>query len=163
EAVSQTTLNPPEQLTAAQVKDIIERAHRGDANVLPQLRQVFQLYPEVVGRFGGLVHHAEQALLTWASGSSLFAREAFERQVGDLGKRLQATAPSELERLLVDQICLSFIEAHATRIQCVDLRRKHADPSAAVEAAEKRLDRAQARYLSAIQKMATVQKLLRPA
>src|SRR5262249_30380422 len=135
----------------------------GDASVLPQLRQVFDLYPEMVGRFGDLVHHAEQALLTWASGSSLFAREAVEQRGADLRQRLWATAPSQLERLPLRQVCLSYIEAHAAQIQLVDLRRKHADPSAAVEAAERRLGRAQARYLAAIQKLVTVQKLLRPA
>src|SRR5262249_3307652 len=139
-----------------------ERAHRGDPGVLPLVGKVFDEHPEMVGKFGDLAHYAEEALLTLASGPSLVAREAFRRQQAALRQRLQAAADSDLEELLVGTISLSHLEVHLAQIDLAQQRRKQAGAAPEIQAAEKRLDHAQRRYLASIQKLATVRKLLRP-
>jgi hypothetical protein len=132
-------------------------------SALPELRQVFDRYPELIGAFGDLFAHAERNLLELTSGTCLVTKEALARQQASLRKRLRASAQSELEELLADQICLCHLEVYSAQIEVVGLRRKQSGASVVVQASEKRLDRAQVRYQASIQKLATVQKLLLPA
>jgi hypothetical protein len=144
------------------LKTILERGQAGDLTVLPELKKAFDENPELSAMFGDLVLHAEQALLSLAAGNSLTAREAIARQVSELRNRLLATAASELEKLLVDRIVITWIEVYHGDMDFAN----HVDrqpATAATRAATKRLDRAHQRFLTAIKCLATVQKLLRPA
>ena len=136
--------------------------NRGDATVLPELKKAFDDYPEFVVHCGDLVRLAERALLDLAAGSSLAVREAIARQVAALRERLAATATSELERLLVDRVVISWLEVYHSDIDLAGRLVNQPEASAATQAAQKRLDRAHQRYLTAIKSLATVQKLVRP-
>jgi hypothetical protein len=152
----------PEKVYPAELKDVLERAHRGDAAALPALRQAFDDNPELAALLGDLVGHAEQALLTLVGGSSLLTKEAVARQVAGLRQRLAATAGTELERLLVDRVVLSWMEVYYDDADlAARLAREPAGPAA--QAAQRRLDAAQRRYLAAVKALATLQKLARPA
>jgi hypothetical protein len=83
------------------------------------------------------------------------------RQVAGLRQRLAATATTELERLLVDRVVLSWIEVYYDDADLAgQLLRQPAGPAA--QAAQRRLDAAQRRYLAAVKALATLQKLARP-
>jgi hypothetical protein len=112
--------------------------------------------------FGDLVQHAEQAVLTLAAGQSLMGKEAIARQVASLRARLQGPATSELERLLIDRIAISWIEVYFGDIDLAQHLLKQPGAAPATQAAQKRLDRAHARFLSAVKALATVRKLLKP-
>jgi hypothetical protein len=76
---------------------------------------------------------------------------------------LAADATTELEKLLVDRITIAWIAVYYADLDLTRhlVERKGTTPSA--QAAEKRLNRAQQRYLAAIKCLATVNKLLKPA
>jgi hypothetical protein len=145
------------------VKTILEKACEGDANVLPELKQVFEKYPELSAHFGNLVEHARLALLNLIAGKSVIAREAIARETANLRERLLATAPSELERLLVDRVIICWMEVYHDDMDVAHHLLSDPVASPATQAAQKRLDRAHVRFLAAVKALATVQKLLKPS
>jgi hypothetical protein len=147
----------------AELKAILERANAGDEAALPQLKKAFDQHPELVPHFGDMVEHAKQALLTLAAGKCLTAKEAIGRQMNELRDRLAATATSELERLLIDRICLSWLQVYHADIDLAQQLLANPGASPAGQAAEKRLDGAQRRFITATKALATLQRLARPS
>jgi hypothetical protein len=162
--VTETANEPVNPKTyPAELELVLRRANLGDVSALPELRKAYDEHPELVGMFGDLVQQAEAALLELASPTCLASREAIARQLAGLRRRLQATATSELEKLLIDRICLSWVEVHHAAMERAGLLLQSPGTHPATQAADRRLDRAQARYLAAVRALATVQKLVRPA
>ena len=147
----------------AELKAVLERANAGDETVLPQLKKAFDEHPELVPLFGDMVEHAKQALLTLAAGRCLTAREAVGREMSELRARLAATAATELERLLVDRICLCWLAVNHADIDLAQKLLANPGASPAGQAAQKRLDAAHQRFLTATKALAVLQKLTRPA
>jgi hypothetical protein len=162
-AVSDTPNSEPESnVYPGELREILERAAQGDESALPALRKALDDHPELAAKIGDLVKHAEDAVLRWAVGTCLTIREAVRRQTAELRARLMAEAQSELERLLVDRVVLSWLEVYTADVFHADrVGKSGATPAA--QAAQKILDRAHQRYLSAIRVLATVQKLARPS
>jgi hypothetical protein len=146
-----------------EVRVILEKASQGDVSVLPALRRVFDEHPELSAHFGNLVEHARLALLTLIAGPSLIAREAISREAAKFRESLLARAPSELERLLVDTIFISWMELYFNDMDLAQHLLSNPGASPATQAVQKRLDRAHARFLAAAKALATVQKLLKPS
>jgi hypothetical protein len=163
ENVSTTKAPTPKKVYPAELKAILEQAMHGDASVLPALRRAFEEHPELPEQFGDLVEIAKINLLNLATGSNLLVREALTRTTAALKERLAATANSELERLLIDRIVLSWIEVYHGDSDLATRLLKSPGGDAATRDCQKRLDRAHARYLSAVKALATVQKLLKPS
>jgi hypothetical protein len=130
--------------------------------VLPELKNVFDENPELAANFGDMVRHAEQTLLELVAGPSLVAREAIAHQVAALRGRLTAPDASELEKLLIDRICISWMEVNHGDMTLADYQRTGAGASAAARAAQVHLDRAHQRYLSSVRALETLQRLARP-
>jgi hypothetical protein len=147
---------PPE------LQALLEKASRGDRTVLPELKRAFDEHPELAAQLGDLVWHAQESLLTLVAGSCLTVREAIARQAAALRQRLAATATSELEKLLIDRVVLSWLEVYHSDIDLAQRLLKSSGAEPAAQAAQRRLDRAHARYLSALKALATTHKLLRP-
>ncbi len=158
---SQAKPSPPKTYPP-ELQVLLEKASRGDQSVLPEVKKAFDEHPELAAQMGDLVWHAQESLLALVAGSCLTAREAIGRQAAALRQRLAATATSELEKLLIDRVVISWIEVYHGDIELAQylLQSSRAEPSA--QAAQRRLDRAHARYLSAIKALATTHKLLRP-
>src|SRR5437879_4171123 len=133
--VARTKTYPPE------LKQLLEKAMSGDITVAPALAKAFDQNPELVAAFGDLAAHAEQALLTLAAGQNFVAREAITRQLADLRSRLTHATTTELEKLLVDRVALSWL---AVSLADIDLAKQLAESgtSLAAQAAGKRLDAA---------------------
>jgi len=163
DAADNTDSNVPTKTYPAELRDILDRANHGDQSALPDLKRAFDDNPELVAVFGDLVKHAEQALVKWAAGPSLIAHEAITRHVAELRSRLMGTCKTELEKLLVDRICISHVEAYRADFELAHRLNKEPATSPATPLADKRLGRAHARYLSAIKMLATLQKLMRPS
>jgi hypothetical protein len=152
-----------EKAYPAELQALLQKANAGDPSVLPQLKKAFDDHPELVVAFGDLVAHAREALLSLVAGKCLTAREAIARQADDLRARLKGAAPSELEALLVDRIAVSWIEVYNTDIDLAQHLLRQPGAAPATRAAERRLDRAHARFLAAARALAMTTKLLRPA
>jgi hypothetical protein len=144
-----------------QLRDLVRRAHEGDAGVLPRLRRLLDERPELWEQAGDLARHAEQALLELVAGRSLFAREAVERKLAGLKAELAGPGATPLERLLVDRVGLCWLQVHSLDLEAAALPRQLAAGPPGVNA-QRRLDSAQRRYLQAVKALATVRKLLTP-
>jgi len=162
DAAANTDPNIPTKTYPAELRDILDRANHGDPSALPSLKKAFDENPELVAVFGDMVKHAEQSLVRWAAGSNLTAQEAITRNLAELRSRLMDSCKTELEKLLVDRICISHVEAFGADFELAHRLNKEPATSAAT-LADKRLGRAHARYLSAIKTLATLQKLMRPS
>jgi hypothetical protein len=162
--MSQTTATQaPGKTYPAELKEILDRATAGDLAVLPELKRAFDENPELAATLGDLVGHAEMALLTLVAGPCLSVKEAIARQAADLRRRLLASAHSELERLLVDRIVISWLEVYHADIDLTQHLVSRPGGAPATRDAQKRLDAAHRRHLAAVKTFAVVQKLLRPA
>jgi hypothetical protein len=154
--VSQETKTyPPEMLR------ILQRVEAGDRTALPELKVLFEKHPDVAATFGNMAKHAEITLLKLLD--STLGKEAVTYELAALRKRLIATANSELEKLLVERVTLCWLAVNQAEMTLADLVNKHAPADVAIGAADKRLHRAHARFISSVKALATVQKLLRPA
>ena len=147
----------------AELKAVLERANAGDETVLPQLKKAFDEHPELVPLFGDMVEHAKQALLTLAAGRCLTARETVGREMSELRARLAAAAATELERLLVDRVCLCWLAVNHADIDLAQKLLASPGASPASQAAQRRLDAAHRRFITATKALAVLQKLTRPA
>jgi hypothetical protein len=147
---------------APELKALIEKANKGDLKVLPELNKAFDEHPELTAQFGDLVRHAQDSLLMLVAGSCLTAREAITREASALRERLMATAASELEKLPVDRVVISWIEVYYADADLAEKLLNSSGASKTAQAAQRRLDRAHTRYLSAIKTLAMIHKLLRP-
>jgi hypothetical protein len=145
----QATTTPTEKAYPGELRELLERANAGDPTALPEVRRALDEHPELA------------ALL--AAGKSLVAQEAIARQVADLRQRLAATAATPLERLLADRVVISWIEVHHGDIDLAGHLLNHPGAAPTTRAAQKRLDAAHARFLSATRALAVAQKLLKPS
>jgi len=144
---------------AADVREVLGRAERGDRTALPALRGLLDTHPQVWRHWGDLAAHARAAWVDLATGPNLVLGETLARKMEALGDVLSGPAPTPLERLLVDRVVLGWLQAH------------HADAAAAQAAGreltpaqfghlQKRQERAQRSYLAAAKALALVRKLL---
>jgi hypothetical protein len=141
------------------LKALLEKAQAGDASQLPELRAALREFPKLTAKLGDSVQHAEQALLQRMSGKSVLAREAVSIEHERLRERLRADTKTELEKLLVDRVCLCKLELDMATHEHIDRLNASKDgTSPLVVAARKRLESAHARFVGAVKALATVQQ-----
>jgi hypothetical protein len=139
------------------VRKLLERAHAGDASVLPQLRTLLNEQPELWRRHGDLAQHVQTTLLGAATGRSLWAKEAIKRHMDELTSALSGESPSPLEKVLIERIVLTWAMCHVADLDAIQ-----ADKSGSTQAAyyQRRQSAAQTRYLQAIRQLAVVRRLM---
>src|SRR5262249_45167092 len=137
------TQQPPKACTP-EVGAVLERAVAGDPTVGPELQQALDDHPEVAALFGDMVGHAARALQELVCKDNPLVRASLTRQLADLRQRLAATAPSPLERLLIDRIALTWVEVYYGDIDLAHHLLGHGGDAPATKAAQQRLDAAHA-------------------
>lgn len=159
---TETTTEPkPLPLFPLEVLSVIDRANSGDESALPALRRALGEHPELVSRLGDLAAHAERGLIELASGGNLPAREAITRHAAQLRADLGEAEASPLEKVLIARLVVCWVGCYAAENDRA-ARLLEPNPESSRTAAEKRLDRAHARLISAAKALATVRKLVRP-
>jgi hypothetical protein len=138
-----------------ELRQVVEKAQKGDTSVLPQLRRLLDDNPALWRQAGDLGRHALEALVGQAAGESLVLRESLSRKVAELKADL---APAgRLERLLVERIVACWIACnHADTAfgQAQDLT-----PPREAQL-RRRQDSANRRFLESLKLLATVRRLL---
>lgn len=140
---------------------LLQRAAQGDEAAVPSLAAALDRYPELSAHFGDLVTHAERPLLELAARGNPLVIEAIAREQKLLRERLSAAAQTELERLLAARVSLDWLAVQLAELDVIDLGRQPFGPAA--RAAQERLGRAHARFLSSSRALANVSRLLRRA
>ena len=140
--------------------EVLQKASSGDQSVLPELRRLLDLGPEIPQLFGDLGRLATTAWIDLATGDNLLRREALTRQVAVLEREIAGPSPSVLERLLAERIVVCWLELNYLELA---LTSKGERPLRQAEYYDRRKDRAHRRYLSAIRSLATIRRLVIPA
>jgi len=143
-----------------EVQSVLDRAHEGDREVLPRIREALDEVSELAEALFDLSREAERSLIRHMSGENLLVQEALPRQLKAMKEELAGANPSPLERLLVERVVatwlqLSFYEDHYVK----NLGNLYIDQG---EYHQRRLDRLHRRHLSAIRTLAQVRKLVKP-
>jgi hypothetical protein len=145
------------------MRRLLERAERGDRSVLPALEMLLDATPEVWRAYGDLARVAEEAWVELVSGPNLLLKESLRRKLAELKSEvLSDPAASPLERLLVKRVGAGWLQTAYADAAAAQAREKPLD-LAQLEQQQRRQERAQKGYLTAIRSLATVRKLLATA
>ena len=156
----------PESMTRDEVSELLRRAESGDKGCLPRLLAVFQA--EADGRrrgrlldlYGNPPSWLRTTLLKSVAGGHPAIPEAGEVRMGQLQRDLEGPTPTPLERLLAERsvFCWFLVNVYEqSYAQSSEMTIRQA------EFQQRRIDRAHARFLSALRTLAQVRKLALPA
>ena len=143
-----------------QMNILLARAQQGDRSVVPALRQTLDSRPELWSQLGDLAFQSQVALVEAVAGKNELVHEATFRKIAELRVELLGTAPTPLERLLVDRIIVGWLHVH--HADAVYVANRGAMTFAQSDCLRRRLDGAQRRYLAAIRALAVVRRLQVP-
>ena len=145
------------------MRRLLERAARGDRSALPALEMLLDATPEVWRTYGDLARVAEDAWVELVSGPNLLLKESLRRKLAELkSELLSGRAASPLEGLLVERVGAGWLQTAYADAAAAQAREKPLD-LAQLEQQQRRQERAQKGYLTAIRSLATVRKLLATA
>ena len=141
--------------------ETIHRAQQGDDAAMPAVRDLLDRVPEIRRIMGGELQEIANTLITRSLGGDedLAFREAIQRKLEALRRKLEGSNPSPMEQLLVDRIVACWLQ-----VQEADIRIARLSDTSIAQANfyQKRQDRAHRRILSAIKTLATVRKMALP-
>ena len=144
-----------------ELKGLLVRAHDGDEEALPRLREILDEVPTLARKLVDPAAQAEGSMLASYAGEDVLVKEMMPRTLKRMREELAGPDPSPLERLLVERVVatwfqLQYFESlYAQRIRELSL--------AQAEFHQKRIDRARRRHLSAVKTLAQIRKLGPPA
>jgi hypothetical protein len=95
---------------------LVDRANQGSPTALACLRQLLERCPEVWQEVGDLSRHAELAWTHLIGGDNKLVLEAVKRHVARMKGELAGPAPTPIERLLIEQVALSWLASRYAEI-----------------------------------------------
>lgn len=109
----------PVDLTAM-LKALAEKANRGDPQALADLRRTLDERPEIWETCGNLGRQAELAWIALLAGEQKLTSESIKKYVQRLKADLLGPHPTTVERLLVDDVAVSYLAARHSDILAAD-------------------------------------------
>lgn len=145
------------------VEDLVARAEIGDREALRQAITLCEADPILWPTANILQHTAERSVLDATVGTDrqLYSRAAVERHMADLRREIAGAYPTPLERLLVDQVVLCWLQALFAVVSLAQ-RQQTGYSHWQGEYDQRRAERTQRQYLRAIKTLATVRRLEAP-
>ena len=144
------------------IGDLLKRAGKGDKSCLPQLRKLFDdpRQAHLIDAYGSAPAWLEADLLEGVAKDNLAVREGVTRKLAKVRRELEGPNPTPTERLLAERAAMCWwlvnrYESYYAKAGSQAIR--------AAEYQQRRIDRAHARFLSALKTLATVRKLASPA
>ena len=157
------TLPAGSGVSAEQINALLPSANDGDPGALAELRAIFDRTPRLWEAVGDAAAVAEAELVGIATRDDPLMAEAYERRLRSLREELAGPEPSPLEALLVARIAACWLFLNLAEYEYyrrlggggLTWQQDHDH--------QRRIDRAQKRYLGAIKALAAVRKLELPA
>jgi hypothetical protein len=142
------------------LRDLSERAEKGEQKAVPELRKVLRQHPDLIFRFINLAGIVEDKLLDhMIKEDDLASREFMRQELRAMREEVAGEEPSPLERLLAERVAMTYLEVqHFDALYAQNMRELTIPQH---EFHQKRLDKAHRRHLSAIKTLAQVRKLLK--
>lgn len=148
---------PPEVLAA--IQEVVAKARKGDAAVLPQLRAIMDRNPGLARHSGDLARHAQSAWVALASGPNLYLKEALTREAEVRRAELTRPGATPIEQLLVARVVACHLELHY--LSAAEANALSAgDGHRVTDYQARRVERAQRMYLGAMGALVTFQRLM---
>jgi hypothetical protein len=151
--------DPTAPAGAHELRRLLERAQSGDASTLPVLRRMMQEpgFADVCG--GDLASQAELSLTAAVAGDNLAFREGLRAKMVSLRAELAGPDPRPVERLLVERVVISWLQAYEADIRYAQSK----DHTLAWgDYHQRRIDRSHRRLLQAIRTLEVVRRLAAP-
>ena len=140
------------------VEEIIARARRGDAAVVPLLRELMVRHPALWQRYGDLAGNVERAWIALAGGTNMLVRESTALYADKLRAELTRPSAQPVEKLLVERAVATWLQLqYFSGIEAADLDQR-ASPKL-LEYRGKRQAQAQRMHEKALAALLVVQKL----
>ena len=139
----------------------VAQAQDGDEEALGHVGKILEEVPHFAQILGDLARDAERAFIERTSGGDPVTEKALLVQLENMRQEVAAPATSPLERLLAERIVACWLQLHYAELLYVQNLPDFAQEQD--EYYQKRLDRLNRRYLSAIRSLAQVRKLLKPS
>jgi hypothetical protein len=108
-----TSDQPPKKQSGdlwQRLKALADRAQKGDASALPEIRQTLDGHPEVWKTAGDWSVHAREVWVKLASGGDAVLAESTRRRLDALQEELSRPFQDPLERLLVERLVISLLQ-----------------------------------------------------
>jgi hypothetical protein len=152
-----STTTPAEPSVTVELRALVQRAQAGDPQALPRIRELLETFPQIWEHLGDLSALAERAWIAVLAADHPLAVESMRRTTQEMKQDLAGDSPSRLERMMADQVIVSWMELKYLEGVSAD-----AGPGSLRQAGFqlKRLESAQRRYLSAVKALTTVRALL---
>ena len=144
--------------TMARLKELVNKAQKGDKKAVPEIRQILQQSPDLAWCFTNVGMVAEWALIERITKEKdLASKEMMSFQLESMRGEIAQSSSSPLERLLAQRVVASWLQVQLFEGLYVqnmgNLSIRQADYY------QKRLDRAHKRHLSAVKTLAQIRKL----
>ena len=145
--------------TVERLKELVEKAAKGDKNPLPEIRKILKESPELAWQIMDFAkytesHHIKMMVKEEDPG----LKEVLKAQLAFMREEIAGDNPSPLERLLAERIVLTWLQ-----IQLFEDLYASSMPKSMTFAQgnykQKMIDQAHRRYLSAIRTLAQIRKL----
>ena len=146
-----------ERPTRELFEHLVKQADRGDEDAADRLRRMLKDNPAIWQEIGDLAKHSEQSLIDLIANGNLLLKESLRLKTAELRTSLIAEATSAtLENLLIEHVIVSWLESQLARMAAVQPQENMRD----ARYWQERYDQANDRYLAAIEKLASIRKLL---
>jgi len=142
-----------------EIKALLKRAENGDQSCLPEIRALLadgEGGDRLTERFGSSADWLRQTLISQAAGKNLLIQEAVKRKLETVRSELEGPNPTPMERLLAERASVCWFIVHIYE----DMFKN--SPQMTLAQADfqyRKIDRAHARFLSAVRTLAQVRKL----
>ncbi len=147
------------QRKGGSTEKLLEQARKGDRSCLPEIRALLAGDPEFLEEVGSPAQWFRGTILKKLGGAHLLAQEAVTQKLENLRTELEGPSPTPIERLLAERACVCWFVVHwyeTTYMAAEGMTIVQADHQ------QRRLDRAHARFLSALRTLAQIRKLALP-
>jgi hypothetical protein len=152
----QTPASPQNQNPEiSRIQAIVEKARRGQTEVLPELEKLLTEKPKIWAEMYDLSALVEQAWINQIAGKDLFVQRCIRRRIGKMKADLAGPTASALEHLLANRIAVCWLVSQASELV------ESADGSGikVTEVKMKQSESANRRLLSAAKALAAVRRL----
>jgi hypothetical protein len=148
---------PVPAYTEQSLRALVRRAESGDEKTLPELRRLVG-HPGV-GDVVGLASRVRSKLLRKLTGENLLVREMTTLEMKTLRQELLGPAPTVIERLLVDEVVVAWLQLHDTDLRTAGV----CDQVGVGNRLYRRADLVHRRFLAALRTLALVRRVAAPA
>lgn len=141
----------PPSAVQDEIRDLVVRAKKGDAQVLPRIRELLDAFPGIWKRIGDLSALAENSWITVIAASEPVLAESIKKSIAEMKAGLLGERSGQLEKLLTDQIVAAWLE-----LKCQEVAASRDSSSQRL----KRLESANKRYLEAVKTLTSLRALV---